>query len=347
MGQALGSGAWNGGGGKDVGENTVGVKAFQLSFRLESDAVAEDGEDGALDVVGNEVGAVFQRGDSLGDAHEAEGSAGAGAEGECGPLAGAADEVEDVVEQLGLDADGADLSPGGEEQVESEGLEVGSVEEWGAGGGMGGEMEFEDLALFGGGGVVDPGFEEEAVELCLREGVGAFEVDGVLGGEDGEVRGEGADGGVGGDLALFHTFEEGGLGAGRHAIDFVDKEEIGEDRAGVEGELTGALDEDGGAEDVSRHEIRGGLDALEAEAEDSAEGLDQEGFGDAGDAFEEDMALAENRDEGFIDDTGLAGDDLAELGANLVDEFRGGGESRGGGIEGFVGHARFLRENEC
>jgi hypothetical protein len=38
------------------------------------------------------------------------------------------------------------------------------------------------------------------------------------------------------------------------------------------------------------------------EAEQAAEGFDDERLGDAGDAFEKGMALAEEGDEGFVDD---------------------------------------------
>jgi hypothetical protein len=45
------------------------------------------------------------------------------------------------------------------------------------------------MALFGFAGIADAGLEQEAVELGLGERVGAFEIDGILRGEDGEVVG--------------------------------------------------------------------------------------------------------------------------------------------------------------
>jgi hypothetical protein len=67
-------------GGDYVGEDAVGVEAFEFGFGFEHDAVAEDGLDGAFDVVGDEVVAAVEGGGGLGDAHEADGGAGAGAE---------------------------------------------------------------------------------------------------------------------------------------------------------------------------------------------------------------------------------------------------------------------------
>ena len=90
--------------------------------------MAQDGRQGAFDVVGDEVAAVFEGCYGLGDAHEADGGAGAGSEGECGPVAGTADEGEDVGEQLWLDADGADFAAGGGEQTGRDGLDGCGVE---------------------------------------------------------------------------------------------------------------------------------------------------------------------------------------------------------------------------
>jgi len=64
-------------GGDYVGENAVGVEAFELGFGFEHDAVTQDGLDGALDVVGNEVVAAIEGGGGLGYTHEADGGAGA------------------------------------------------------------------------------------------------------------------------------------------------------------------------------------------------------------------------------------------------------------------------------
>ena len=63
-------------------------------------------------------------------------------------------------------------------------------------------------------GVADDELEQEAVELGFGERVGAFVLDGVLGGEDeegvGQVDGLVADG----DLTLLHGFEQGALDLG-------------------------------------------------------------------------------------------------------------------------------------
>jgi hypothetical protein len=94
-------------GGEDVRQNAIGVEAFELGFRLETDAVAQDGRQGALDVVRDKVAAIFESGYGLGYAHEAQCRTGAGAQSERRPVSGAADQGQDVGEEFRLDADGA------------------------------------------------------------------------------------------------------------------------------------------------------------------------------------------------------------------------------------------------
>ena len=75
--------------------------------------------------------------------------------------------------------------------------------------------------FFGFGKVVDAHVEEKPIELGFGERVGAFHLDGVLSGEHEERFAEGMTDSAGSDLVLLHGFEQGGLGLGRRAIDFV------------------------------------------------------------------------------------------------------------------------------
>ena len=88
------------------------------------------------------------------------------------------------------------------------------------------------------------------------------------------------------DLAFLHGLQEGGLGLGGGAVDFVGEKEAGEDGAFDEGEFVALQVEDVGAGDVGGHEVGGELDAAEIAAQDAGQGADEEGFGDAGDAFD-------------------------------------------------------------
>ena len=92
---------------------------------------------------------------------------------------------------------------------------------------------------------------------------------------------------VDGDLTFLHGLEEGGLGFGGGAVDFVGDEEGGEYGPGGEGELVALEIKDVGAGDVGGHEVGGELNALEGAAHDGGEGFGEECFGDTGDSFEE------------------------------------------------------------
>ena len=174
-----------------------------------------------------------------------------------------------------------------------------------------------DLSFFVEGGVTDEHLEHEAVLLGFGERVGAFLFDGVLGGEYEEGGAEAVDGLANGDLAFLHGFEEGGLGFGGRAVDFVGEDDVVEEWSGYEAEFAlsgGAIFlEDVGAGDVGRHEVGGELDAGEGHGQAAGDGADHEGFCEPGDAFEEYVALAEEGDQELFDDFVLTDDDTADL----------------------------------
>jgi hypothetical protein len=118
----------------------------------------------------------------------------------------------------------------------------------------------------------------EPVELRLRQGVRAVELDGVLGGDDQERRGQGMGRSLDRGLPLAHGFEQAGLRARRSAVDLVREEDVREDRARLEGEGPVARAVDGGAQDVAGQEIGRELDALELRVEGAREGLGQRGL---------------------------------------------------------------------
>jgi hypothetical protein len=243
--------------------------------------------------------------------------------GDGGPLAGAADDGEKVVEECWLDADGAELAAGGGEFLRGDG---GDFERFELRRIAFGVVALEDSALVGGAGVVNANLDEEAVELGFRERVSAFELEGILCGEDGEEVVEGVGDAVDGDLAFFHAFEERGLGARGHAIDFVGEEELGEDGAAMEGELTGLEREDAGAENVGGHHIGRALDAAEVEGEKTGQGFDGHGLGHAGNTFDEGVTAAKEGEDGLLNELGLAGDDFAEFGLPFFEDGEDGAD---------------------
>ena len=79
--------------------------------------------------------------------------------------------------------------------------------------------------------VIDVELEHETIELRLGQRIGAFLFDWVLSGEDEERFGEAEGLFADGDLLFLHRFEQARSALCRRAIDFVGKNEIGEDRS--------------------------------------------------------------------------------------------------------------------
>ncbi len=299
-------------------DDFVGAHARGFGGEGGEDAVAEDGVGDFLDVFGGDVDAAVEDGAGFSGEDEVDAGAGAGA-----PL----DEIVDKGGGFGF------IGAGGADEVAGKGVDVfgdgdaaddflefqdgsGVEEAFDVGFVVGGGL-FHDAGFFLGRGVADDGHEHEAIELGFGEGVGAFLFDGVLGGEDEEGEGEFVGVFAGGDAVFLHGFEEGGLGFRRGAVDFVGEEHIREDGAfdEAEGAFAGGavFFEDIGAGDVGGHEVGGELDAFEGEVEDVGDGFDEERFGEAGDADEEDVSLTEHGGEDLFDDFGLSDDDFAEL----------------------------------
>ena len=118
---------------------------------------------------------------------------------------------------------------------------------------------------------------------------------------------------------LFHRLEHRGLGLGRRAVDLVGEHHVAEDRAGLEGEvaLPGfVFEHHAGADDVGRHEVGGELDAREVEVQGSAEALDQQRLAQAGHAFQEGVAAAQQAGEQAVDDVAVPHDGLGDLAAD-------------------------------
>jgi hypothetical protein len=129
-----------------------------------------------------------------------------------------------------------------------------------------------------------------------------------LSGKDRKPGGQRAAYAIAGHLALFHAFEQRGLGARRHAIDFVDQQQGGKHRPRVEAERVAAGSKDRGSEDIGRHQVRSRLDALAIQPQQPSKRFDDQRFGDTGYPFHQGVALAQQGHQHFLDDAPLAGD---------------------------------------
>jgi hypothetical protein len=140
--------------------------------------------------------------------------------------------------------------------------------------------------------------EHEPVQLSFRQGVGAFHFHRVLGGEYKEGLGERVPLTASSYCPLLHDFEQRGLGLRGGTIDLVHEEQVLENRSLLEKHHTAAVFvfiDDVGAEYVRRHKVRRALHTSRLQADHLRERADEEGFSQAGHAFQKHMSTSEDR----------------------------------------------------
>ena len=116
---------------------------------------------------------------------------------------------------------------------------------------------------------------------------------------------------------LLHCFEQCRLCLGRGAIDLVREHEVGEDRASLEAQAAPTIQvlaDDGGADNVSGHQIGCELDAAEPQRQHIAEGAHQERLAEARDTLEQHVTATEQGDEDQAHHLALPDDGFVQLG---------------------------------
>ncbi|MOA15089.1 hypothetical protein D3C78_1352290 [compost metagenome] len=88
---------------------------------------------------------------------------------------------------------------------------------------------------------------------------------------------------------------------GRGAVDLVGQHQVVEDRPLLEHEAGGFRAVDLGAGDVRRQQVGGELDAMEVGLQAGGQILDRLGLGQAGRAFDQQMAVGEQGDQQAFD----------------------------------------------
>ncbi len=170
--------------------------------------------------------------------------------------------------------------------------------------------EAQDLRFRCSLGIADADIHQEAVQLRLRQGEGAFLLDRVLGGHDQEQRGQRVGVAAHRDLAFAHRLKQRGLHLGRRAVDLVGKQDRVEDGAGLELEAAILGAPDFRASEVRGQQVGGELHACKVRFQARGQGTDGGGLGESGSAFDQQMAIGEQGDQQAFHQRGLA-DDLA------------------------------------
>ena len=141
------------------------------------------------------------------------------------------------------------------------------------------------------------------------------------------------------DLAFLHRLEQRRLNLGRRPVDLVGEQQVAKDRAEFGGEVAATGVVDPRADQVGGHQVRSELDPAGGAADDLGEGFDGDGFRQAGHAFEQDMALSQQRDQQPLQQPVLTYDQAFDLEQDLFDRRR----NAGGQLARRLGGARAFR----
>ena len=103
------------------------------------------------------------------------------------------------------------------------------------------------------------------------------------------------------------------LHLGRRAIDFVRENQIGKERTELGREFAGARIVNERADQIRRQQIGRELQTLKTGLDAGGQRFDGERFGQAGNAFEQDMAIGQQAEKQPIDQIFLSDNDMADL----------------------------------
>jgi|GEM_PF-1445200 len=189
--------------------------------------------------------------------------------------------------------------------------------------------------------VVDQHLQQEAVQLCFRQRVGAFLLQRVLRGQRHEGRRQGEGLALDGYLAFLHHFQQGRLGLGRGTVDLVGQQQVGEHRAAPDLEALALRVVHRVAADVAGHQVGGELHAPVVQLQGLCQCAHQQGLAQPGHALDQHVATGQQRHQDLVQYIGLADEGVSNGGADGIDAFDQAGV--GGRRQlGDFGHSRDL-----
>src|SRR5437763_10695046 len=161
---------------------------------------------------------------------------------------------------------------------------------------------------------------QEAVELRLRQWIGAVVLDRILRGDHEERLRQRLRFSVHTDLRLIHGLEERGLRPRRRAVDFVGKHDVRKNRSGTKFKFAIFRIVDAHAKHIAGQQIRSELNALKAAMKRFGESLRKGGLAHPGNVFDEQLAAREKRDERQLDGVFLAEEGARDGALELRDD---------------------------
>ena len=147
-------------------------------------------------------------------------------------------------------------------------------------------------------------FEEEPVQLRLRQRIGPLHFDRILSGQHKKRLRQRVGSPGRGHGMLLHRLQQRRLCLRRGAVDLVGQQDLREDRPTLELEVpaaAGILHHHVGADDVGRHQVGRELDARESQVERLGQGLHQQRLPQSRNAFQQHMPTGQQRNQHVID----------------------------------------------
>ena len=135
----------------------------------------------------------------------------------------------------------------------------------------------------------------EAIELGLRQRIGARLIRRVLGGDDEKRIGEGMSVPLDAHLTLGHRLQQGALHLGAGAVDLVRQQHLGEDGAGVKAKCLLLGVEDLQPQQVGGEQIGGELHPPACQPQHLRQRVGQGGFAHAGQILDQQMTARQQR----------------------------------------------------
>ena len=118
------------------------------------------------------------------------------------------------------------------------------------------------------------------------------------------------------DFAFLHRLQQGRLGFGGRAVNFVCQENIGKYRALNKAKRTSPgilFFQDIRPGDIGGHQVGGKLNSLEFTVKNPGNRTDQQRFGQPGNTYQQAVSTGENRSQNLLNDGVLSNDDFMQF----------------------------------
>ncbi len=115
------------------------------------------------------------------------------------------------------------------------------------------------------------------------------------------------------DLAFLHRLEQRALHFGRRTVDFVGQDQVRKNRTELGRELAAAGIVNQRADQIGGQKVGRELQTLKAGLNAGRHCLDGQRFGEAGNAFEQDVTVGEQAEQEPVDQIFLSDDDVTDL----------------------------------